>query len=248
MSRRPLSSELRGRDVSRVRPAQHEIGRARHHPSARPNVGFRLGGRLDAWWGTPRSPTPSPAPPPPRGRGGIVVAGQRRPVLPARRTIAMVRLAVSAPDRPTAWRSARPARRRRCRHSCPGCTRGTLRSSRNCRCPGVWSISETSRTSGRPISSPGFRDNVRHRHLATQMQKVVDAKQLRASRAVAIASARTSRFAVDFLGALFTPHAQRGRSSTVVMPQVASCPVTDAPAATAFPVHLQGRGISCSSR
>ena len=59
-----------------------------------------------------------------------------------------------------------------------------------------------------PDQFPGFRDDVRHRHLAAQMQKVVDAKKLGVARGCNRLG-QDLRFAVDFLGALFTPHAQR---------------------------------------
>jgi len=66
-----------------------------------------------------------------------------------------------------------------------------------------------------------FRDHVWHRHLASQMQKVLDAKQVRAARGCNRLS-EDLRLAVDVLRA--SSRQTRSESSTVVMPQVASWP------------------------
>ena len=146
MSSRPRRASVGRGDVAGVRAAAHEVGRARPGSPARARAPRA---RPPAWSGTPRS----------RrllgglldvGRGGVVVARQRRRRAcgtagdrragGARRSGLVV---VAAGDQLVHLRVAQPV-------LALVVLRGTSSRLTNWRWPGVWSISETSRTSGSP--------------------------------------------------------------------------------------------------
>ena len=121
-----------------------------------------------------------------------------------------------------AWRTARRARRRSGRRSCRDnrCAASPRRGTGAGRACGP-SARSAARPS-RPIIAARVLDHARHRDLAAQMQEVLGAQQIRRRARRAIASASSSCWP----STSSTPSSRqtRSESSTVVMPQVASCP------------------------